>query len=190
MQLKLKGGSMKKLTGKQQKELDNHVQLLLEQKDYLWHEPTTNDLIMITNKLLDYDRWFLARGATKAYWKFVADVYTGIEFPYLQRQDLWRVIMSQPKAEQVMTTKERHYFEKLPNEFEVYRGGICDQSLSWTLDKKIAEFFSNRTGKFEEVKKTFLPSHIFTKTVNKENCIGYLDRGKEQEILIKYWEVT
>ena len=185
---------MKKWTAKEQKKLEGDFKFLYDNHGRYFVEPRPSDLIEVTNKMLDYDNDFLRRGGIKQWWKFVADVYQATEFTH-NAMPLWTALLKNPNANQMMSVKDRNKFKKLPNEFEVYRGGVSDQHFSWTTDKAVAEWFMSRHNDFNEIfaehnMKQEPLSKLWTKTVKKENCICYFGDMQESEVIVKFWELN
>lgn len=71
-------------------------------------------------------------------------------------------------------------FKRLPREFTVYRGGdpSGDSFLSWTTDRKIAEFFARRGVSGNEK-----PRKIMSRTLNKSQVFAVMFGRGESEIL-------
>lgn len=192
---KLNNVSCETISDTEQKKLDKYFKFLLESHNKFYYEPSPNDLIMLTNKMLDLDTKFLLRGGCKSYWKFVADVYQETEFTY-NAMPLWSILLKLPNASEMMSVKDRNKFKKLPNRFDVYRGGVSDKHFSWTTDKDVAIWFLERHSHFKKITEEYQVefkrephAKLWTKTVNKEDCICYFGDKKESEILIKFWEL-
>lgn len=66
-------------------------------------------------------------------------------------------------------------FEALPDPITVYRGDCPDGGWSWTLDRRVAEFFAQRFGNYDLLEGTAPKSHVF----------GYLKSRREEEVLIR-----
>lgn len=181
---------MKKIPLKEQQKCDAYVNYLIKQMDGDIN-PCLNTLVKMTNKVCDIYPHFIRSGGNKQYWHFVGDVWEENEFPHVTRE-YWKAIFSNPNAPQIMSIREKNLYKLLPDEFKVYRGGITSQGFSWTLDKGVAEFFCSRSKMFSEYVEE-MPSHVsevFEMTVNKSNCVAFKDGCKEQEIIVKYWELN
>jgi hypothetical protein len=62
-------------------------------------------------------------------------------------------------------------------EFECF-----DIGISWTLSKKVAEFFAYKYLRNFSTEK--LPKMVHSEIVNKKNLLCYLNGRKEQEVLL------
>jgi hypothetical protein len=86
----------------------------------------------------------------------------------------------------LMSEEEREFLNSLPDVIEIHRGMTVRESkskeygISWTLDKKIAEFFAYEylQALVSKEKKT-----VVTQTIPKSEVIAYLNGREEQEIL-------
>ena len=82
----------------------------------------------------------------------------------------------------MLSKKEREVLLSLPSEVVIYRGCYSTElkskkySISWTLDKKVAEFFANRPTK----KST---GSVIELTTPKERIIAYFKDRKEDEVI-------
>ena len=59
----------------------------------------------------------------------------------------------------------------LPESVTVYRGGTAD-GLSWTLSRKVAEFFAERTG-----------GMVHQRTIDRASILFYSNGREEQEVI-------
>ena len=78
-----------------------------------------------------------------------------------------------------MNEEEFNLLQSLPDEVTIYRGcqaGINENGLSWSLNKKKAEFFANRFGK---------EGIILERKIPKSNIIAFLNGRGESEVI---WE--
>jgi hypothetical protein len=81
----------------------------------------------------------------------------------------------------VINEDDRKVFNNLPEEFTVYRGTTEDEdddtdSLSWTIDKKQAEWFANRFNKNEP--------KVIERKVKKSEVLSFYNGRSENEIII------
>ena len=115
----------------------------------------------------------------KEYWKTLHHTYCTSESVY-NDLEYWDVLFNeyhQDKKHLMMTRKERKYFKSLPEEITIYRGGVCDKGISWTINKDKAEWFANRFNNGYAV---------FEKKVKKSDCFAYIrDCGEDEIIYIK-----
>ncbi len=118
------------------------IDTLVAQK--MWHEVV---LMHPVPFLLDAFKKYEKDFADKDYWKILAYVWGHQEQLWPNRKTFLRLFQSsRPERRWPMTAAERRKIETLPNEFPVYRGfiGTRGKGLSWTIDKKKAEWFSKR----------------------------------------------
>lgn len=91
--------------------------------------------------------------------------------------EAWRLLFSF-YGKRLMTKEDLKVWNSLPAKFTVWHGdeGDEDEFLSWTLDKKVAEFFAQR----------FVnnPRAVISKQVKKADCLCYFGGRNEQEIII------
>lgn len=117
----------------------------------------------------------------EGFWALAGSVWTDTEFPYL-RASLWRELFSDPAAATMMDEDEREEYERLGEEFTVYRGALAganEEGLSWTLDRDRAEWFSRRWEGTVPGKPV-----VLERVTTKERAIALLSRRGEREILV------
>jgi hypothetical protein len=130
----------------------------------------------------------------KIYWTFVGESYTCSDLGHSDSKLIDEYLSdTRPAKEHLMTEEEREYFNNLPEELTIYRG--CTKKeinsgnfrCSWTLDKKVAEFFA-----FEYINRIFEDGgkpkdkslyDIVEKTVNKKDLLCYFGGRDEAEVL-------
>lgn len=109
------------------------------------------------------------------YWNLISWLWQDTENVY-ENLDTWIELLtlefSNPQL--MMNDKERKVYDNLPDTVTIYRGGIDDKGLSWSLSKETAEWFANRFDKGYQV---------FTKDISKSQILSYLDGRKEKEII-------
>ena len=120
----------------------------------------------------------------KDYAELLADAWTTSENP---NQD---VNVSLSHAERLfrkankkllMTSKEYMVYNNLPETFTVYRGvakGRNPKGMSWTRNRKTAEWFSNRFNIGSE------SGYVQMATANKKDVLAYFNSRDEDEIVI------
>lgn len=118
----------------------------------------------------------------KDYAKFLADAWVTEENPNMDcnvsRQEVIRMFRS-CKKEYLMEQDDLLYYNKLPQEIELYRGvskGRIKLGLSWTDDKEKAIWFMNR---WEDNKNCLLKVKA-----NKKDIIAYFNTRNESECLL------
>ncbi|MCG2611527.1 hypothetical protein LZZ90_08400 [Flavobacterium sp. SM15] len=129
----------------------------------------------------------------EVYWEIVGHCYTMSNLAHTDMEIILSYINdSRPKKEYMMDEDEREFFNNLPDEVTIYRG--CSKKeiesgnyrISWTLDKKVAEFFAyeyinlNFEKSFEKDKSKF---DVVEKTVNKSELLAYFGGRNESEVL-------
>ena len=85
----------------------------------------------------------------------------------------------------LMNEEDLEIYNNLPEEIVVYRG-INDygsvEALSWTLDKKQAEWFANRFAKFGKY------GTVYQANIKKEYVLAYF--SSEEEAVIDFTKAT
>ena len=129
----------------------------------------------------------------EVYWKTIAYSYTSSGLGHSKNGIISNFINNKrPNKHFLMNEDERKFLDELPDEITIYRG--CSKKeinsnkirYSWTLDKKVAEFFAYEyanvglTQSFDKVKSDF---DVIEKTINKSEVIAYFNGRKESEIL-------
>jgi len=109
------------------------------------------------------------------YWKLISWLWQDTESVY-ENLDTWIELLTQmfDDPQLMMNDKEKKVYNNLPETVTIYRGGIDDKGLSWSLSKETAEWFANRFDKGYQV---------FTKDISKSQILAYLDGRNEKEII-------
>lgn len=79
----------------------------------------------------------------------------------------------------LMNKREQKKFDKLPERVTIYRGvnnPDYKYGFSWTIDKRIANWFANR---YEDKE-----SYVYECIVDKKDILCYLDIRNEKEVII------
>tara|TARA_R110002126_G_scaffold273813_1_gene418410 strand:+ start:745 stop:1455 length:711 start_codon:yes stop_codon:yes gene_type:complete len=133
------------------------------------------EFIKIDNRLIDGEYWDIAGWLwedTENQWQYLSE---------------WQDVLSSKRNQKecFMNQDEQKFLKALPDEVEIYRGcfeGINDEGLSWTLDKSIAEMFSqHRHFKREDDWESI----ILSQTVSKEDIFAVKLGRKESEVILK-----
>lgn len=111
------------------------------------------------------------------YWNILGTLWKAGGTVIQQEQWLKLFTSPRPKAHKIMKSRERRAWRKLPAKVVAYRAvnnrGEAFIAMSWTLDLKTAERFSE-AGTRKIVKRTF----------DKKDIFAYFDRRGESEIII------
>ena len=89
--------------------------------------------------------------------------------------------------EKLMTTEELEILKNLPDKVKIYRGMTVEEStkehqgVSWTLDKKVAEFFAYQYIRNQSTAKK--PKTVVEKVIDKSEIIAVFWGRGEQEII-------
>ena len=114
------------------------------------------------------------------YWSLLSDIWTDTENQW-QGLNKWKQLLSSNRSSHhyLMNEEEFNLLQSLPDEVTISRGcqaGINENGLSWSLNKKKAEFFANRFGK---------EGIILERKIPKSNIIAFLNGRGESEVI---WE--
>lgn len=122
------------------------------------------------------------------YWKHISNLYMHINRQYELLPLLKAVFTSTKRKDKhcLMTGEDIKYLKSLPDEIEIHRGMTVKESknkdygISWTLDKKVAEFFAYKhpDNQFLDEEKT-----VFSLTIPKKEVIAYFGGRQEEEII-------
>lgn len=119
---------------------------------------------------------------SREYWTVLGSIWTDTENMWQSEED-WQYFLENGPAGHLamMDEDERALFYQLPDEFTVYRGFQIDgrwESMSWTTDKSIAEFFAKRLLHPDET------PYIAEGKVKKEHVIALFQGRGESEIVV------
>ena len=164
------------------------VQNAIERKDvdefiYLHERPYRHDAL-----LQAYGEWWTPE-SEEDYWDVVGSVWIDSENIYQNRYS-WRSLLTEQYSypHLMMDEKEKAFFDSLPEEITIFRGGMDDKGFSWTLDKDKAVWFADRwqmngnLGDKSNVTKRH-NTNLFEKTINKNDALAYLNGRGESEII-------
>jgi len=122
------------------------------------------------------------------YWYALKMAYMGSDNLYQYREYLKNLFLEdEPFREQLMSLDEKKYFDKLPSKFIIYRGMTVEEEeygeygISWTLDKKIAEFFAQDYRR--NIDTNHLPKTVVSMMVSKSDIIAYFNDRDEKEVI-------
>lgn len=166
-----------------------------------------DELFVMQKGTIDWDRMFALNAENlgellrthydimphSIYWKIVAYCYTSSSLAHTDKSTILKYLNdTRPEKENLMNEEEREFFNNLPDEVTIYRG--CTKKeiksgkfrMSWTLDRKIAEFFAYDYINFtfeNSSKKDKSMYDVVEKTVNKKDLLCYFGDRNESEVL-------
>lgn len=119
------------------------------------------------------------------YWNTLGEIWTDSENIW-QNEQYWIDLLhvGREKREYIMTSKEREALAELPDVLTIYRGFDQEEremGLSWTLDKKRAEWFAKRLWYPD---KSEIGPCLAEATVLRESVIAHLLARNEDEIIV------
>ncbi len=126
------------------------------------------------------------------YWDTVRNIWTGSEL-LSDYGSLWRFILSARITRDLLLTpyNRQLLWTKLPSEVTIYRGfSVCYQDgLSWTLSRKIAEFFAEYSADGTRRCSLFgsqsdAVPQIVTGQCQRRDIIALFSDRKEREVVI------
>lgn len=119
----------------------------------------------------------------QTYTTLLKECYTETEFPNHDVNvpvEKIKKMFEKANKEFLMSTDELKIFNRLENEFTIYRGFYSNNyynALSWTLDKETAHFFATR---FSD------KGSIYQANIKKEDIYAYFDCRNEKELIVNY----
>lgn len=120
----------------------------------------------------------LDRNASQEVRDLVTDVWTDSENIHQHVED-WLTITSDWESGDPLllgSEEERAEFDRLPETLTLWRGDCDDGGWSWSLDRKVGEFFAKR----------WSANHaLLTGTVNKRDVFGFITRRNEAEVMVR-----
>lgn len=108
----------------------------------------------------------------------VVDVWTDSENIHQHVEDWMRITSDWEPGMPLLfaSDEERVEFDTLPETLTLWRGDCDDGGWSWSLDRKVGEFFARR----------FSADHaLLTGTVSKRDVFGYITRRGESEVMVR-----
>ena len=187
----------------------NQVKITIEQNDcpdrvvFGWTSKSTNeknidslsyeDIQIILRWANSFNRfdWFLkikSKCFGDIYWHALAYAYTDSDNLCEFRQEAKEAFNSnQPNKSALMTIEESEFLKNLPQRITIYRGMTLEEyesaewSISWTLNKEIAEFFCNKYTR--NLKEIGMPKIVHSITIDKSKVVAYFNGREEQEII-------
>jgi hypothetical protein len=118
-----------------------------------------------------------------AFWDLFMDIWSDSENIFALKQIWFHLIRlkEKPSFDLVINEDDRKVFNELPEELTIYRGTTEDEdedtdSLSWTIDKKQAEWFANRFNKDKP--------KVIERKIKKSEVLSFYNGRSENEIII------
>lgn len=111
-----------------------------------------------------------------------ATIYYNLEeYSFEYDNTNWKDLFSRYGSNDWITDeKELEIYNELPEVLTVYRGSTNDKGISWTLDKRVAEWFA-----FESDQYNGKDTKVFEKTIRKSDIRAIiLDMGEKEIILV------
>lgn len=108
----------------------------------------------------------------------VVDVWTDSENIHQHVDDWMRITSGWSPGDPLLfaSEEEREAFAALPETLTLWRGDCDDGGWSWSLERKVGEFFAKR----------FSANHaLLTGTVSKRDVFGYITRRNEAEVMVR-----
>jgi hypothetical protein len=94
-----------------------------------------------------------------------------------QNLDEWAQVFSQTHGYDWMDIDEREELLAMDDVIEIYRGVCDDGGVSWSLERKVAEFFAKR-------RVNGSTGQVLAGTVSTDNVFAYLASRGESEIIV------
>jgi hypothetical protein len=187
----------------------NQVKITIEQNNcpdgevFSWTSKSTNDknidslsyediqkILGWANSFNRFD-WFLkikSKCFGNIYWQGLAYAYVDSDNLCEFRQEAKAAFNSnQPDKSALMTIEESEFLKNLPQRITIYRGMTLEEyesaewSISWTLNKEIAEFFRDKYTR--NLKEIGMPKLVHSITIDKSKVVAYFNGREEQEII-------
>jgi hypothetical protein len=122
------------------------------------------------------------------FWRMLGDAYMMATNSIEVLQILKNVFVSDTRKDKncLMTEEELQFLNSLPDEIRIHRGMDLEEAksenygASWSLSKKVAEFFAFKYLVTDEDKKQ---RTVVSLTIPKKEVIAYFNRRNEEEII-------
>jgi len=89
----------------------------------------------------------------------------------------------------IMSEEDYFAFQSMPDKLAIYRGGVDDTGISWTLSRSKAKWFQDRFKGMKDSRFAYLMNRetenlkLFHKVIPKEDAVLYYNGRSEQEII-------
>ena len=124
----------------------------------------------------------------KDYWKVLSDAYIGSDNLFRFSDDIKEAFIEEREFRtKLMRRKDLKHFNDLPEVVTIYRGMTVEEfqsgnfGVSWTLSRKVAEFFANVYGRNHDT--NHLPKIVHELEVSKLLIYAYFGDRNEQEVI-------
>lgn len=120
----------------------------------------------------------LSRDASQEVRDLVTDVWTDSENIHQHVEDWLTITSDWSPGDPLLlgSEEERAEFDQLPDTLILWRGDCDDGGWSWSLDRKVGEFFARR----------FSANHtLLTGVVSKKYVLGFITRRNEAEVMVR-----
>lgn len=129
------------------------------------------------NAMSDEDYWYMVKRS------YIMSDFANQEYDFIESF----LFGERKNSHFFMSEEERKFFESLPEKVTIYRGCSLEEiesgkfRLSWTLSKKIAEFFANEYRENEGI-----DCDVVELTVPKTKLFGYVNDRTEEEVIYRH----
>lgn len=122
------------------------------------------------------------------YWRIVNTCYTMSDFAHTESGLIESYLFGErANSHFFMTEEEQSFLNSLPEEVNIYRGCSISEiksgnyRYSWTLKRKIAEFFAN-----EYLRNDGIESDVVELKVPKSKIFAYINDREEEEVIYRH----
>src|SRR5690625_112443 len=126
---------------------------------------------------------------TALYWKALREAYQNSDNLYHLKYEVSECFLSnKPHKDQLMNEEELALLSSLPDQLKIYRGMTVSEAdskeygISWTLDKKVAEFFAFTYGRNLETNDQ--DKTVVSLDIHKDQIQAIFNGRNEKEIII------
>jgi hypothetical protein len=164
------------------KKYDSNWMLDYLSKYYLGCRTDDKTTLSILNRLVD-EYSIDSIVTSKEYFEILREAFTGYDRPKsLQADQCYEELFyNKSPTTLLMNDEELDYFNSLPDTIKIYRGYRMKRrsGLSWTLDRKIAEFYAYS----EWHRRIKAPGTVVSIIVPKKEVFAYVNEREEHEII-------
>jgi hypothetical protein len=124
----------------------------------------------------------------KTYWRILSDAYIGSDNLFRYSNEIKQAFREDRDFRTLLMSKtDLKFYNNLPSKLIIYRGMTIqelesgDFGVSWTLSRKVAEFFANIYGRNHDTRH--LPKVVHQLEVSKELICAYFSDRQEEEVI-------